>query len=80
MNQLNFTVRVRVPLIDSDQTSAHIKQREVMAILRSTLKGAVRKGARDVTLWDSYGQLLAHWDSQDPKQTVAKAFRAPLGK
>ena len=80
MNQLCFSVRVRVPLIDSDRLSAQIRQREVMAILRSTLKGAVRKGARDVTLWDSYGQCLAHWDAQDPKQTVRKAFQEPFGK
>lgn len=81
MNQLNFSVRVKVRVSDSDRLSAEIKQREVMAILRAAFKGAIRNGARDVTLWDSYGQCLAHWDAESTeKQTLASCFNQPLGK
>ncbi len=84
MNQLNFSIRVRVPVIDMDRTSANIKQREVMAILRGAFKGAMRKGNRDVTLWDSYGHCLAHYCSEpkptDKKQTIASCFKNPLGR
>jgi len=79
--QLNFCIRVRVPNIDSDRKSAELKQREVMAILRSAFSGAVRGGARDVTMWDDYGHLLAHWDADSAEpQSIAKSFRKPLGK
>jgi len=81
MNQLNFSIRVRVPVIDMDR--AKISQRKVMAILRSAFKGALRDGSLDVTMWDSYGQCLAHWDS-DPrpyrKQTLTSCFKNPLSR
>ncbi len=81
MNQLNFSVRVRVRVSDSDRLIAEIKQREVMAILRSAFKGALRNRERDVTVWDSYGQLLAHFDADSTeKQTLKSCFEEPLGK
>ncbi len=81
MNQLNFSVRVRVRVSDSDRLSAEIKQREVMAILRAAFKGALRNRARDVTLWDSYGQCLAHFDADSThKQTLTSCFNEPLAR
>ncbi len=83
MKQLNFSIRVRVPEIDSDRPSAKITQREVKAILRRAFEGAVRGGKYDVTLFDAAGTAHAHWDS-DPtpyrKQTTASCFRHPLGR
>ncbi len=83
MKQLNFSIRVRVPLADFDRPSARINQRNVKAILRGAFKGALRGGIYDVTMWDSYGVCLAHW-SCDPqpykKQTLQSCFSNPLGR
>ena len=72
-----------VPVIDFDRTSAKISQRKVKAILRKTFEAAVRGGEHDVTLWDDYGNCLAHW-SCDPqpyrKQTTASCFSHPLSR
>lgn len=83
LQQVNFSIRVRIPVADIDRPSAGITFRQAGVILRSAFKGALRKGKLDVTLWDSYGQCLAHYDC-DPKpfkkQTVRSCFDNPLGR
>jgi hypothetical protein len=81
MNQFNFSIRVRVPNIDSDRV--RIPQRKVKAILRKTFEAAVRDGSLDVTMWDLNGTCMAHY-AADPrpykKQTITSCFNNPLGR
>lgn len=83
MNQFNFSIRVRVPLIDSDRRSARITPRKARTVLRACFKAAVRDGSLDVTMWDLGGTCAAHY-SADPqpyqKQTITSCFNKPLGR
>jgi hypothetical protein len=83
VTQFNFSIRVRVPNIDSDRLSAQITQRKAKVILRNCFKAAMRDGSLDVTMWDLNGTCTAHY-SADPqpyrKQTLTSCFNNPLGR